>query len=355
MAAYTYPYAASPDIIRANQKDSYYTAQLNNALAGLLRTALGARTAHARAPEARVVAELLYLGVTTLIGNRTLGEEYCDIVHVEAETGRLPALSRRVAYVFSCVLVPYALARVLPRLRRQLRAKLEARIQKAARRRQGESVTSRVQAYVAQHLDTMTSPAPVAAVSLAAFYFSGSYYHLSKRIWALRYIFTRRVPPSDQRIGYEVLGVLLAVQLAVQAYLHVQGTLAGDTAASGGGLAAGPGIEVSLNPRAHTPNNALLFQAGHGRAASGDVHAWTSTPAPANARFHLADAATMAWFEGDQQRKCTLCLEEMRDPSVTTCGHVFCWSCIVDWAREKPECPLCRQQCLTQHVLPLRQ
>lgn len=37
--------------------------------------------------------------------------------------------------------------------------------------------------------------------------------------------------------------------------------------------------------------------------------------------------------------RCTLCMEQ-REPekgtsAVTECGHVFCWECIVGWAREK--------------------
>lgn len=34
-------------------------------------------------------------------------------------------------------------------------------------------------------------------------------------------------------------------------------------------------------------------------------------------------------------RKCALCLEERTASSVTECGHVFCWTCVVGWAREK--------------------
>jgi hypothetical protein len=42
--------------------------------------------------ETKTAAELLYYALTTLRGSRTLGEEYCDIVHVEANTLQLPLL-----------------------------------------------------------------------------------------------------------------------------------------------------------------------------------------------------------------------------------------------------------------------
>lgn len=360
-----YPFAASPDIIRSNQKDAYFQAVLLEQLSDILRNLKGARFSHTYTSEIKTVAELLYLSLTTLVGNRTLGEEYTDIVQVEEETRRLPSIYRRSGYILATILMPYGLSKVLPAFRRRLRAKLELvlRKKKSAKKNSPQTTLDKFQSYLLANLDTITSPSPVYAVSLAVFYFSGAYYHLSKRIWGLRYIFTHNVEGSSQRVGYEVLGVLLVLQMSVQAWLHMHNTYThGPTAVANAGTAlggtamVGNGIEVSLDPQAYSSNNALLFESDTQvpEVNKSSLQKMTHTPFLAEPRYNLEDKDTMAWIHSRQQRKCTLCLDAMKDPSVTTCGHVFCWTCIGDWVREKPECPLCRQSVLVQHILPLR-
>ncbi len=312
----------------------------------------------------RTLADLLYLGLTTLVGNRTLGEEYCDIVQVEDDTLRLPSVYRRSGYILSSVLVPYGLNKILPAFRKRIRVKLEVNLKKIGKQKAGASSTrQKLQSYILANLDTITSPSPLYAVSLAFFYFSGAYYHVGKRLLGLRYIFTRHIDSSEQRVGYEVLGVLLVLQLSVQAYLHVHNTVAhGSPAivtigpAVSGTAVLNHGVEVSLNPQDYSSNNALLFESNESTNSidRSQLQKITHTPISAQPRYDLADKDTMQWIHGLQQRKCTLCLEPMKDPSVTTCGHIFCWTCIGDWVREKPECPLCRQNVLSQHILSLR-
>ncbi|KAI0596592.1 Pex12 amino terminal region-domain-containing protein [Biscogniauxia sp. FL1348] len=409
-----YPYAFAPDIIRAHQKDAYFQGVLTNQLSDLHRRLLGARSAHAWSSESRTIADLLYLCLTTLLGNRTLGEEYCGLVQVEAGSagkktgtagvgaagGSLPALPRRAAYIAGSILLPYGLSRVLPSIRARIRARLQRNLARATATATSKSQQQkikktwsyRLQAYALANLSTLTSPAPVHALSLALFYFSGSYYELAKRVAGLRYVFTHKVGESSDRAGYELLGVLLVVQMAVQAYMHVRSNLAvlrdegeqeqNDPASSllaQGELRSGSpshagSVHVSLDSHAYTSNNELLIGGGGGATAvaaaafgSGssravDLAALTHTPAigaagsggVSAARYDLAKDGLMRWIKTSQQRKCTLCLEELKDPAATQCGHVFCWSCIGDWVREKPECPLCRREALAQHILPLR-
>ena len=395
-SSYAYPYASAPDIIRAHQKDAYFQETLAQQITSILRPLIGARTTHNYTTETHTLAEFLYLTLTTIFGNRTLGEEYCDVLQVETRTGRVPNLRRRVGYVLSAVLVPYVVTKGLPTWKRLVRRWFEVL---ERRRERGMTVAEvggkmrlrmlqrrlgwlgsqskflrKIEVYVRENLDTIMSPSSVHAVSLALFYLTGAYYQLSKRVWGLRYIFTWKVPDSDQRGGYEVLGVLLALQLSVQAWLHFEETV-GQAVEEGQDaplkVVAGKGdvtarrlgeIDASLDAKAYTRNNALLLDSSAAAKNSmplSNISRITHTPVQAprineNSDLTLANKEVMAWMSSPQQRKCTLCLEPMRYPSVTVCGHTFCWDCIIDWCREKPECPLCRQECLAQHVLVLR-
>jgi peroxin-10 len=379
-----YPFASAPDIIRAHQKDAYFQGVLTHQLSDLQRRLLGARSSHAWASEARTAADLLYLSLTVLPGNRTLGEEYCDLVQVETsssssssssssagpEVPLLPSLPRRAALIALSTLLPYLSALLLPHLRSRLRRRLQSNLSLLAHKGdRSQSPSYRIQRYLLAHLHPLTSGSHFQALTLAIFYFSGAYYTLSKRLLGLRYVFTtrRRADPggAGDTVGYEVLGVLLVVQMAVRAALHVRATLRGGAAAEMETeveireRAAVVG-DVSLDGTAYASNTELLAGGGGGvgsQRSLGEIGAATHTPVAkgGTARFDLRrDEKVMGWIRGREQRKCTFCLEGLKDPAAIQCGHVFCWSCIGDWVRETPKCPLCRSDVLPQHILPLR-
>lgn len=56
----------------------------------------------------------------------------------------------------------------------------------------------------------------------------------------------------------------------------------------------------------------------------------------------------------ESRDKCSLCLNFRQNTSLTSCGHMFCWSCIIPWLQEQPKCPLCRQTVLPSRVVLLQ-
>ena len=324
--SFVYPHAAAPDIIRSAEKDKYFQSVLLQHLSDVLRKLYGSRYLHIHSSGLTTFTELLYLCSTTLIGNRTLGEEYCDIVQVEEKQFSRPSLLQRSGFIISSILLPYFAGKAVPKVRLYVEQQLQAGLNEG---NEEKSSAQPVRRYLLNNLDTVMSPSLIYGVSLAVFYFTGSYYHLSKRLFRLRYVFTRIEKNTDEQISYEVLGALLTIQMIAQGWMHVQTTMRSNQ-------------EEIVRPEKI------------GAPGVGTFNTITNTPQSKDPIYTLRDENTFGWIQEEQQRKCTLCLEELKDPSATTCGHVFCWECIADWIQEKPECPLCRQSIQAQHVLPLR-
>ncbi|KAF5747729.1 hypothetical protein HS088_TW05G00456 [Tripterygium wilfordii] len=53
---------------------------------------------------------------------------------------------------------------------------------------------------------------------------------------------------------------------------------------------------------------------------------------------------------------CNICLDLSKDPVVTCCGHLFCWSCLYRWLHvhsDAKECPVCKGEVTMKNVTPI--
>ncbi|KAG0370227.1 peroxisome biogenesis factor 10 [Gamsiella multidivaricata] len=223
------PSASQPDIIRANQKDAYYQQILKDQVKDAVRDIFGSRIQHMYQTEVDVFSDLCYYSLTTLLGMQTLGEEYCDIMQIKSSAGTFPSLPRRSALVFWHVLVPYLYSKGAQELRRRTRSqpqqqqrhtghRLDATLSETEPKKEPSASMIKFKAAVHNWLPTLQNFFKTHGHSahLAVFYFFGAYYSFSKRITGIRYIFNRKLSPGEERSGYEVLGVLIVIQLVIQ-------------------------------------------------------------------------------------------------------------------------------------------
>lgn len=139
----------------------------------------------------------------------------------------------------------------------------------------------------------------------ALFYLNANQYQISKRFLGIKYVLIRKWLNSNQNLnGFKILGFLTFSQLIISLILNI------------------------LEFRKQEKESVIKVE---------------------NREQKIIDTTTQ------QTRKnvCNLCLEQMDVTSLTICGHLFCWKCIIPWIGEKGECPVCREFVKKSNVIQL--
>ncbi|KAF7319891.1 Peroxisome assembly protein PER8 [Mycena kentingensis (nom. inval.)] len=307
----SFPLAQQAQIVRAHQRDVFHVAALKDQFESVLRSWLGTRWLNRWDKEVDLLVKLVYYGLTTARATQTLGEEYTGIWQYSTLHNALPPPPLlRTALVLTPTLPGYLLARLDPFLLQSSRP-----------------ILKRLPAV----LEVLTE------LNLAAFYIQGVYYDLVNRILGIRKVSSTPHNPHVRPPSYSLLGILLGIRL-----LHrlVSFLRTPDTNAKGKQRALDVEHESYLDER---PISDFLGPV--------DPEGQPAKPAEEDEGTMLDVSAIPE--EQRAGRNCTLCLEERTDSCCTECGHLFCWSCIVGWVREKAECPLCRQALDLKRLLPI--
>ncbi|KAJ2748756.1 hypothetical protein GGI19_005979 [Coemansia pectinata] len=65
------------------------------------------------------------------------------------------------------------------------------------------------------------------------------------------------------------------------------------------------------------------------------------------------DKSAARSMDGGDEFSCNICFDTATDPVLTICGHLFCWSCLVQWLERSATCPVCKAGCDKDKVIPV--
>ena len=299
--------AGAPELVRSNQKDRFYTNRISVLLSDIGYQALPLRLWLKWQREFQLVAEFTYYGLTTVLGNQTLGEEYCNTIQIGPNQSTryiAPGIIRRTLAILLQTIGPYIVEKSLEALYRRIRDRsfdLELTDQ------QYEAL-EKIVGFVEEVFNSCSR------LHLAIFYLQGLFYHFGKRVSRIQHLMVRYGldgTAASQMSTYRILGWLIMLQLCFKLFNWVWSKrkqyVKLTTTAEPLTTSSGPHITMDSSELSH------------------------------NSQF-----------------KCPLCLEFCEAQTTTPCGHIFCWQCIAEWASEKLECPICRSGIEPQKLVCLQ-
>ena len=129
--------------------------------------------------------------------------------------------------------------------------------------------------------------------------------------------------PNTRSPSYSLLGILISIRLLHRLVTFIRTSAQSDSSTlAKGKLPARDTRETFIDDR---PVSALL--------APVDLEGEPAKRAEEDEGTVLDIASIPPSLRAG--RNCALCLEERTDSCATECGHLFCWSCIMGWGREK--------------------
>lgn len=286
--------ARQPETIRTVQKDLTYTNELSEDLSDLLRIS-GPRNWIKYNSSCKLIAEIVYHGFASLNNLQTLGEEYTGIIQINCNYAQAPSKILQL----SAIILEFGGEALYTKVLNKLERNIDS----------NEDIVPEAKEKLKIILQTLRqSVSYIKALHKTLFYLNSNKYQISKRLTGINYILIRHwMQPDHSLYGYRILGWITLLQLV---------------------------ITFAIN------TFEALKEAQRKSASSS------------------RNIKKLASFSNTQQPRdapqCILCLEPRINTSLTPCGHLFCWHCILDWLDERDECPLCRENVKKSNVIQLR-
>jgi len=281
--------AGRGEILRAAEKDESYLTSLHQRLTSLGLDLAGPELWLRSRHLAEPLARLLYLTITNLSGRQTLGEEYTGLVQISQ--GRLPSRLRRLLMILLQTCGPHLLKYLLKHIENTV--KNDPSVRKDAKKKLLTTIS-----YGDTALEFLNK------INVCLFYFHGSFYHLAKRLTGIRYVnYSGGEAEDSTKSSFRLMGYLASFNLLLN----------------------------------------ILYGAFRLRTVLLQTGPDLDTDGPSDGDYVRAE------------ERCSLCLDRLGSRGLTTstpCGHLFCWTCILESLARTRDCPLCRQTVSPSRLIP---
>ncbi|KAG5324631.1 PEX10 factor, partial [Acromyrmex heyeri] len=282
--------ASQAEILRSHQRDDDFIKFLREKLSDISQN-FGVHRTLLQYIRSDIPFKLLYFIFTSGMGNQTLGEEYTGIVQANLEQRRIPTLTVRIL----AAILEYGGERTLLKLLQQLQTYVN---------HPRSELTPTAITFLNTLLSKLRTLIPIIILfHKGIFYIYGRYYSLGRRIAGLDY--------TKVNFKLQKFTILYLILLYLCNNLKVYGPRPKDTVSWGLRLLGVATIIQCL------------------------LRIWQSGTAQDTTDVNMSNAK-------DISHNCQLCLEATAT-TATLCGHLFCWSCLSEWLRVKPQCPYCRE------------
>lgn len=288
--------ARQPEVIRTIQRDLQFTTEINQDVLEVAEYLLpNNRNFFKYSDFIKIGTNIAYHGFAAINRLQTLGEEYTGVIQIDTKADNLP---RKLIQVLSIVL-EFAgesfLIKVLNSYEKSVK--------------ESEDLLPEAREVILKIITATKSSIPyVKALHRALFYLNAGQLQISKRITGIHYVLIRFWLNDHHSLGgYRFLGAVTILQVLFSLLLKLKEKR--DENKMEHAKTAGSNSSMSANENRHQTESTM---------------------------------------------KCILCLENRLDLTTTPCGHLFCWSCILDWIKFKKTCPVCREAITNSSVIFLQ-
>lgn len=274
--------ARQPEVIRTTQKDLQYTSEINQNVLEIVQFLAKNNISLIKFTElSKRLSSIFYHGFATINQLQTLGEEYTGIIQIDQRTANLPS---KLSQLFA-IIVEFAGESFFLKILKLYEQKIE----------NNEELLPEVRRSILQFINIIRILVPyVKALHRGLFYLNSGHFQIAKRLTGINYVLVRFWLNEHHSLkGYKFLGVATILQVLFSLYGKIK------------------------------EKNAVRFE---------------QVP-----QVGVTRTAVKVQHKSEGTKKCVLCLEIRTNLASTSCGHLFCWTCILELLGFKGECPLCRE------------